>query len=40
MTDEGVAGEETGFGRIGRWVGLVLGPAIALGLQALAPPEG
>jgi sodium-dependent dicarboxylate transporter 2/3/5 len=40
MTDESVAGEETGFGRIGRWVGLVLGPAIALGLQALAPPEG
>ena len=27
MTDEDIAGEETGFGRIGRWVGLVLGPA-------------
>lgn len=40
MTDEGVAGEETGFGRAGRWIGLILGPALALGLQALPPPEG
>lgn len=40
MSDEGIAGEETGFGRIGRWVGLVLGPSLALGLQLLPPPEG
>ncbi len=40
MTDENIAGEETGFGRLGRWVGLILGPALALGLQALPPPEG
>lgn len=40
MTDEGVAGEDTGFGRIGRWVGLVLGPALAVGLQLAQPPEG
>lgn len=40
MTDAAVAGEDTGFGRIGRWVGLVLGPALALGLQLLPPPEG
>ncbi|MBL8531877.1 MAG: DASS family sodium-coupled anion symporter [Hyphomonadaceae bacterium] len=32
--------EETGFGRIGRWVGLILGPALACGLQAMPPPEG
>jgi sodium-dependent dicarboxylate transporter 2/3/5 len=32
--------ESAGFGRIGRWVGLTLGPALALGLQLLAPPEG
>ncbi len=40
MTDEGVAGEETGFGRIGRWIGLILGPALAIGLQLIPPPEG
>ncbi|MBX3428874.1 MAG: DASS family sodium-coupled anion symporter [Hyphomonadaceae bacterium] len=40
MTDEGIAGEDTGFGRIGRWVGLILGPALALGIQTLSPPEG
>jgi sodium-dependent dicarboxylate transporter 2/3/5 len=32
--------ESGGFGRIGRWVGLTLGPALALGLQLLPPPEG
>jgi len=40
MTDENIAGEQTGFGRLGRWIGLILGPALALGLQALPPPEG
>ncbi|MBX9747765.1 MAG: DASS family sodium-coupled anion symporter [Hyphomonadaceae bacterium] len=35
-----IAGEETGFGRAGRWIGLILGPALALGLQLLPPPEG
>jgi sodium-dependent dicarboxylate transporter 2/3/5 len=40
MTDEGVAGEDTGFGRIGRWVGLILGPVLAIGLQFVPPPEG
>ncbi len=40
MTDEGVAGEETGFGRTGRWIGLILGPGLALGLQLIPPPEG
>jgi sodium-dependent dicarboxylate transporter 2/3/5 len=40
MTDEAIAGEETGFGRVGRWVGLILGPALALGLQAMPPPSG
>jgi len=39
-TDAAIAVEETGFGRLGRWVGLVLGPALALGLQLLPPPEG
>lgn len=40
MTDEGVAGGDTGFGRIGRWIGLILGPALAIGLQLVPPPEG
>lgn len=40
MTATAAAAEETGFGRIGRWAGLILGPALALGLQALAPPDG
>jgi solute carrier family 13 (sodium-dependent dicarboxylate transporter), member 2/3/5 len=40
MTDESVAGEDTGFGRIGRWVGLILGPTLAIGLQLIPPPEG
>jgi sodium-dependent dicarboxylate transporter 2/3/5 len=40
MTDETIAGEETGFGRLGRWVGLILGPVLALGLQLIPPPEG
>ncbi len=40
MTDETIAGEETGFGRVGRWIGLILGPALAIGLQLIPPPEG
>ncbi|MCX7359730.1 MAG: DASS family sodium-coupled anion symporter [Alphaproteobacteria bacterium] len=40
MTDEDIAGEETGFGRVGRWIGLVLGPALAIGIQLMPPPEG
>lgn len=40
MTDAAIAGEDTGFGRVGRWVGLILGPALALGLQLLPAPEG
>jgi sodium-dependent dicarboxylate transporter 2/3/5 len=40
MSDDGIAGESTGFGRVGRWVGLILGPALALGLQLIPPPEG
>ncbi|MBC7770192.1 MAG: DASS family sodium-coupled anion symporter [Phycisphaerales bacterium] len=35
-----IAGEETGFGRAGRWVGLILGPALALSLQLISPPDG
>ena len=35
-----IAAEETGFGRVGRWVGLIVGPALALGLQLIPPPEG
>ncbi|MEQ1618481.1 MAG: DASS family sodium-coupled anion symporter [Terricaulis sp.] len=40
MSAEEIAGEQTGFGRIGRWVGLILGPALALGLQFMTPPAG
>lgn len=40
MSDAEIAAEETGFGRIGRWVGLILGPALAIGLQLMAPPDG
>ena len=40
MTGSEIVGESTGFGRIGRWVGLVLGPALAIGLQLIPPPEG
>lgn len=40
MTDEDIAGEDTGFGRVGRWIGLILGPVLALGLQFIPPPEG
>jgi sodium-dependent dicarboxylate transporter 2/3/5 len=40
MSDAEIAGEETGFGRVGRWLGLVLGPGLALGLQFLPPPDG
>lgn len=40
MTDEDMAGEDTGFGRVGRWIGLILGPALAIGLQFMPPPEG
>lgn len=32
--------EGTGFGEVGRVAGLLLGPGVALSLQALAPPEG
>jgi solute carrier family 13 (sodium-dependent dicarboxylate transporter), member 2/3/5 len=40
MSVEEIAGEQTGFGRAGRWVGLILAPALAIGLQFLAPPQG
>jgi sodium-dependent dicarboxylate transporter 2/3/5 len=40
MSDDAISVEETGFGRVGRWVGLVLGPALAIGLQLLPPPDG
>lgn len=41
MTDAAaISAEETGFGRVGRWVGLVLGPVLAIGLQLLPPPDG
>lgn len=40
MSEAAIAVEETGFGRAGRWVGLALGPALAIGLQLLPPPEG
>jgi sodium-dependent dicarboxylate transporter 2/3/5 len=40
MAIENAAEESGGFGRIGRWAGLILGPAAALGLQLLTPPEG
>ncbi|MBY0565244.1 MAG: DASS family sodium-coupled anion symporter [Hyphomonadaceae bacterium] len=35
-----VQAEETGFGRTGRWIGLILGPALAIGLHFTPPPEG
>ncbi len=35
-----IAADETGFGRVGRWIGLILGPALALGLQLVPPPAG
>ncbi len=40
MTGTDIVGESTGFGRIGRWVGLILGPALALALQLIPPPDG
>jgi len=40
MTEDAVTGEQTGFGRVGRWIGLILGPALAIGLQFIPPPEG
>ncbi len=40
MAEATTTGEETGFGRVGRWVGLVLGPALAIGLQFITPPDG
>ncbi len=40
MTEASIAVEETGFGRAGRWAGLILGPALALGLQFMTPPDG
>jgi solute carrier family 13 (sodium-dependent dicarboxylate transporter), member 2/3/5 len=40
MTAAEEGGESPGFGRVGQIIGLVLGPACALGLQAMAPPNG
>ncbi len=40
MSAEEAVGEQTGFGRTGRWVGLILGPTLAIGLQFMTPPEG
>ena len=40
MTDQSIVGESSGFGRAGRIAGLILGPALALGLQLLERPEG
>ncbi len=40
MTAEDAVGESSGFGRTGRRIGIVLGPLLAIGLQALPPPEG
>jgi sodium-dependent dicarboxylate transporter 2/3/5 len=40
VSEAGIAAEETGFGRLGRWIGLILGPLLAIGLQALPPPDG
>lgn len=40
MSESAIAVEETGFGRTGRRIGLVLGPALALGLQLASPPAG
>jgi sodium-dependent dicarboxylate transporter 2/3/5 len=40
MSETAVAEESTGFGRTGRLIGLVLGPALALGLQTVTPPDG
>jgi sodium-dependent dicarboxylate transporter 2/3/5 len=40
MTEAEIAGDRTGFGRLGRWVGLILGPALALGIQLMPPPDG
>lgn len=40
MSETAVAEESTGFGRTGRLIGFVLGPALALGIQLLAPPDG
>ncbi len=40
MTDAAIAVENTGFGRLGRRLGLVIGPALALALQLIAPPDG
>lgn len=40
MSQADIAAEETGFGRVGRWIGLILGPAVAIGLQLMPPPDG
>lgn len=40
MSEDSFAEEETGFGRAGRLTGLILGPALAIGLQFLPPPAG
>lgn len=40
MTDDEIVGESTGFGRVGRWIGLILGPALAFAILSTTPPEG
>ena len=40
MSEDAFVGEETGFGRAGRWAGLILGPGLALALQILPAPAG
>lgn len=40
METDTAAEEGAGLGGVGRVVGLFLGPVLALGLQALAPPDG
>jgi sodium-dependent dicarboxylate transporter 2/3/5 len=40
MSADDAIGESSGFGRTGRRIGFVLGPLLALALQALPPPEG
>ncbi|GAM99253.1 sodium-dependent transporter [alpha proteobacterium U9-1i] len=40
MSEADSIGESTGFGRTGRLIGFTLGPALALGIQLLAPPAG
>ena len=40
MSETAVAEESTGFGRTGRLIGFALGPALVIGIQLMAPPEG